>query len=263
MNSTLMAQKDFCQLVGVIEPTRAVLKTRRKDLQATLREINHYSSFFGTVRRFIGRTRIHEQCILNTITMLPRITVAIADDLQDKTQQLDQLCEEQLQYVTTINGKIEDIVQQNSTPPPPMKYGDLAKKIRSKNAEEVCTAYAAFTQHFPEWSAQRLTAQLHEDAMKDLPQYREEALFNLIGCNYLRENIKIIADNVQRRVDHLHYTLDTYQEIIVLGRDLRIARKGLREVAEKGNKVYQAVQESYLRLEQIMMDLRNPQRLLP
>ena len=261
MTSALMVQKDFYQLVGVIEPTRAVLKTRRKDLQATLREIKHYHSFIGTVRRFLGRIQEHQ--ILNTITILPHIAGAIADDLQDKVQQLDHLREEQLQYVTSVNGKIDMILHNNAPATPSVKYEDLAKKIRSRDAEEVHAAYATFTQQFPGWSDHRLTAQLHQDALKDYTQYREEALFNLLGCNYVYENMKIIADTIQRRVDHLRYTLDIYQEIIVLNRDLRVARKGLRDVAEKGNKVYQAVQESYSRLEQIMTDLRNPQRFLP
>lgn len=251
--------KDFYQLTGILEPTRAALKARRKDLNTTLREIHHYHSWFGTVRRMLGRIQQHR--ILQTLTTLPQIATALAEDLQDKVQQIGDVRERQVGYLTEVNGRIETLLQTPQEQSPACT--DFSKTLRSKDKKEACTAYAAFLEQFPRWSQQRLTTQLEGDALQDYHLYREEALHHVLGCNHVYGQMRIIADTVQRRVEHLHYTLDLYREIIVLGKDLQVTRKGLQDIAEKGNHVYETVKESYSRLEGIMHDLQQPQRLLP
>ncbi len=255
----LVLHKDFYQLTGILEPTRLALKARRKDLSTTLREIHSYHSWFGTVRRMLGRIQQHR--VLQTLTTLPQIASAVADDLQDKVHQLEDVRERQVGYLTEVNGRIETLLHTSSEHSD--SPADFSKALRSKDKKEACTAYATFLEQFPRWSQQRLTTQLGSDALQDYQLYREEALYHVLGCNHVYEQMKIIADTVQRRVEHLHYTLDLYREIIVLGKDLQVTRKGLQDIAEKGHHVYETVKESYSRLEGIMHDLQQPQRLLP
>ena len=262
MSKPIVINKDFYQLMGIVEPTYSVLKTKRRDLEATLREINHYKSIFGTVRRFFGK--IQEGRVLNTLTVLLRIAGAIADNLQEKVQQLYELKGEQFDYLGDVNGKIRVILEAMGKQGTGQEgdYTGLVQKIKSKEEHESCDAYSELLERFNNWSESRMNSQLNQEALAEYRIFREEALYNLLGCNYVHKNVKLIAEAVQRSVDHLRYTLNMNKGIIIVGRDLLSARKGLIEVAEKGNKVYDTVKESYSRLEEVMKELRNPRRLL-
>ena len=137
MSNAIAINKDFYQLMGIVEPTYSALKTRRRDLEATLKEIKHYKSFVGTIRRFFGR--IQEQRVLNTLTILPKITDAIAEDLQEKVQQLYELRNELYEYLGGVNGKIESILEareRQDSDGNDEDYGGLVQRMRSKKENE-------------------------------------------------------------------------------------------------------------------------------
>lgn len=249
------------QLSAMVVPVQSGLKIQRKTINAALREVHSYASMFGTIKRFFGK--LEERRVVHTLTMLPRLADALVGELQDKTEHFSDLREQQRRYVGTLNTKIGGLLEARETPlPHPLDYSSLLEWRAQKDERGLCKAYGEFLDRLVDDGEQYLQRQLGDEAFDEYHQFRDEALLQLMGCRYVHKNLTLITDAMERRVNHLHQVLGMHREIILLGRDLLSARRGLKEIIERGEQISSTIQESYLRLEGVMKDLKEPSRLL-
>lgn len=254
-------QRNVHRFTGLIEPARAGLKERTKDLETTLCEINHYKSILGTVRRFFGR--IQERRIMNTLDVLPRIGQAIADDLEYRAERFYDLSMEQNAYVDQLTGHIGSL--NNASLPEGFseeEYASVIQRTCSKDRQERQEAFIALTKNFEAWSEHDVIKIMQGEGLDEYEMFRQEARNNLTGCKNVYSNLEFMAKLMQGRVDHLTNGLGMQREVIILGKDLLAVRQGLIEIAERGSEVYETAKESYGLMGDLMKELQSPRSRL-
>ena len=244
-------------LGSLIEPARAGLKEQKRDLETTLREINHYKSAIGIARRFLGR--IQQRRITNTLDVLPRIGQAITDGLYDRAERFYDLRREQLAYVDRLSERIGNL---NGASLPEgfsgEEYMAVIQRTSSRERKERQEAYRALTRDFEAWSEYNRILSSQGQGVEECERFQGEAKGNALGCENVYKQLRFMADTLQGRVNHLESGLSMHREIIILGKDLLAAKRGLTEIAERGSEVYETVKESYSRMGDLMKELQSP-----
>ncbi len=246
---------------AMVEPIRDHIKTQKKDLATTLREINHEVSIIGVIHRFCKGMK--ERRVLHTLTTLPKLSEAIANDLEQRADRFYELMQQRHAFMERTEEQIGLLLEgEQQSPEQQPDYTTIIKGMRSRNPQERHTAYASFLAEFRGWVDRDLHQKIRDDTLAEYPSIQEESKVRLIICYYLHTNLKQMASAAQRKVEPLILAVEENREIIITARNIITARKALLDIREKGNDMYTIVQESYDKLGEIIRELRNPYTIL-